>query len=174
MARRTLLAIPAALPIAFAAALAQSPNPGGPPAAPLSDYALTNVRIVTAPGKVIERGTVLTHDGRIAAVGATVNIPAGVVRMDLTGHTVYPGLIDAATSIGLPSPTRALPPKPERRCCRRGRWARRAWRRWCGRRGRAVVEAARPLPARQRLRSSSPSSTPTPKRPTCSRPRPTS
>lgn len=111
MARRTtLLAIPAALPIAFATALAQSPNPGGPPTAPLSDYALTNVRIVTAPGKVIERGTVLTHDGRIAAVGATVNIPAGVVRMDLAGSTVYPGLIDAATSIGLPSPTRALPP----------------------------------------------------------------
>jgi imidazolonepropionase-like amidohydrolase len=109
MARRSLLAIPLAMPAAFAAALAQSPGPGGPAAAPVSDYALTNVRIVTAPGKVIERGTVVTHDGRIAAVGAQVNIPAGVVRMDLTGHTVYPGLIDAATSIGLPSPTRALP-----------------------------------------------------------------
>jgi imidazolonepropionase-like amidohydrolase len=58
---------------------------------------------------VIERGTVLTHDGRIAAVGAAVPIPAGAVRMDLAGHTVYPGLIDAATSIGLPSPTREVP-----------------------------------------------------------------
>jgi imidazolonepropionase-like amidohydrolase len=29
--------------------------------------------------------------------------------MDLSGHTVFPGLIDAATSVGLPSPTRALP-----------------------------------------------------------------
>ena len=109
MARRFLLLVPLALPVAFAAALAQSPGPGGPAVAPVSDYALTNVRIVTAPGKVIERGTVVTHDGRISAVGAQVNIPAGVVRMDLTGHTVYPGLIDAATSIGLPSPTRALP-----------------------------------------------------------------
>lgn len=109
MARSTLLAFPIALPVAFAAALAQSPGPGGPATAPISDYALTNVRIVTAPGKVIERGTVLTRDGRIAAVGAQVNIPAGVVRMDLTGHTVFPGLIDAATSIGLPSPMRALP-----------------------------------------------------------------
>ena len=108
MARRTLLALPTALPVAFATAFAQSPNPGGPPTTPHVDYALTNVRIVTAPGRVIERGTVLTHDGRIAAVGAQVNIPAGVVRMDLSGHTVFPGLIDAATSIGLPSPTRAV------------------------------------------------------------------
>jgi imidazolonepropionase-like amidohydrolase len=100
------------MPAAFAAAIAQSPGPGGPAAAPVSDYALTNVRIVTAPGKVIERGTVVTHDGRISAVGAQVNIPAGVVRLDLTGHTVFPGLIDAATSIGLPSPTRALPAPP--------------------------------------------------------------
>ena len=109
MARRSLLAIPLTMPMAFAAALAQSRDAGGPAAAPVSDYALTNVRIVTAPGRVIERGTVVTHDGRISAVGATVNIPAGVVRLDLTGHTVFPGLIDAATSIGLPSPTRALP-----------------------------------------------------------------
>src|SRR4051812_41551749 len=112
MARRSFLANAVAMPVAFAAALAQSPGPGGPASAPVADYALTNVRIVTAPGKVIERGTVVTRDGRIAAVGAQVNIPAGVVRMDLSGHTVYPGLIDAATSIGLPGPTRALPAAP--------------------------------------------------------------
>ena len=112
MARRTLLALPTVLPVAFATAFAQSPNPGGPPTTPHVDYALTNVRIVTAPGRVIERGTVLTHDGRIAAVGAQVNIPAGVVRMDLSGHTVFPGLIDAATSIGLPSPTRTVAAAP--------------------------------------------------------------
>ena len=105
MRRSTLLALPVAMPIAFATALAQ----GGPPAPSRADYALTNVRIVTAPGRVIERGTIVTRDGRIAAVGAQVNVPAGVVTMDLNGHTVYPGLIDAATSIGLPSPTRPLP-----------------------------------------------------------------
>lgn len=108
MARRFLLAF-AALPAAFSTAVAQSNNPGNPAATPRVDYALTNARIVTAPGKVIERGTVVTRNGRIAAVGANVTIPAGVVQMDLAGHTVYPGLIDAATSVGLPSPTRALP-----------------------------------------------------------------
>ena len=108
MARSFLLAI-AALPAAFSTALAQTADPGRAVAAPRVDYALTNVRIVTAPGKVIERGTVLTRDGRIAAVGANVAIPASAVRLDLSGHTVFPGLIDAATSVGLPSPTRALP-----------------------------------------------------------------
>jgi imidazolonepropionase-like amidohydrolase len=107
MARLSLLAIPAALPVALSAAMAQA-NPGAPPGAISADYALTNVRIVAAPGRVIERGTVLIRDGRIAAVGAQVTVPAGVVRMDLAGHSVFPGLIDAATSIGLPSPTRAI------------------------------------------------------------------
>ena len=109
MARRNLLAVPLLLPVAFVAAVAQIPARGTAPALTRSDYALTNVRIVIAPGRVIERGTVLTRDGRIVAVGPTVTIPAGVVQMDLSGHSVYPGLIDAATSIGLPSPARALP-----------------------------------------------------------------
>lgn len=108
MARRFFLAT-AVLPVAVSSALAQANNPGAPAAAPRVDYALTNVRIVTSPGRVIERGTIVTRDGRIVAVGANVTVPAGVVRLDLTGHSVYPGLIDAATSVGLPSPTRALP-----------------------------------------------------------------
>ena len=97
-----------ALPLAIATSIAQQPNLGGAMKATVADYALTNVRIVTAPGKVIERGTVLTRDGRIAAVGPNVNVPAGVVKIDLAGHTVFPGLIDAATSIGLPNPTRVV------------------------------------------------------------------
>jgi imidazolonepropionase-like amidohydrolase len=112
MARVRFAALPLAL-AAFAAASGQQVTPRAStplPSAPDVDYALTNVRIVTAPGKVIERGTVVTHDGRIAAVGAQVNIPAGAVRMDLAGHTVYPGLIDAATSIGLPNPNRIVAP----------------------------------------------------------------
>ena len=104
---RLVRALPLALSVATAAA-AQTNNPAGPPVAK-SDYALTNVRIVAAPGRVIERGTVVFVGGRITAVGANVPIPAGVVRMDLAGHTVYPGLIDAATSTGLPSPNRPLP-----------------------------------------------------------------
>ncbi len=112
MVRRHLLALPVALSAALSVGAAQGNDPAAPPLA-RSDYALTNVRIVTAPGRVIERGTVVMRDGRIAAVGANVNIPAGVARMDLSGHSVYAGLIDAATSIGLPSPARALPQPPD-------------------------------------------------------------
>lgn len=108
MARRTL-AIPLALLAVSTVAAAQTADPGKSLTAPKADYALTNVRIVTAPGKVIENGTIITRDGRIAAVGAGIAIPAGVVRMDLAGNTVYAGLIDAATSVGLPSPNRPLP-----------------------------------------------------------------
>ena len=77
MARRLLLAIPLAFPIAFATAFGQTADPGKAVAPIKADYALTNVRIVMAPGKVIEKGTVITHDGRIAAVGATVAIQIG-------------------------------------------------------------------------------------------------
>ena len=69
---------------------------------PPRDYALANVRIVIAPGRVVERGTVLVRNGRITAAGATVTVPPGVAVLDLTGLTVYPGLIDAANSVGLP------------------------------------------------------------------------
>ena len=110
MARRTLLAL-AAVPLVTATAAAQV-IAANAPASAHSEYALTNARIVVSPGKVIERGTIVTRDGRIAAVGPNVTIPPGAVKMDLTGQTVYAGLIDAATSIGLPSPNRQLPPNP--------------------------------------------------------------
>jgi len=72
------------------------------PPTPPDHYALTNARIVTAPGRVIPNGTVVVRDGRIMAVGAQVPIPAAAIRLDLAGLTVYPGLIDASTSLGLP------------------------------------------------------------------------
>ena len=110
MARGILLAVPAAALVAVTTAHAQvDPGPGRPPGAVSADYALTNVRIVAAPGRVIERGTVLIRNGRIAAVGPQVSVPGGVVTMDLAGHSVYAGLIDAATTIGLPSAYRPIP-----------------------------------------------------------------
>src|SRR5688572_24620619 len=85
-----------------AALLVGSPVRAQVGTAPPNSYALTNARIVTAPGRVIERGTVVIRDGRIAAVGADVSAPADVQRIDLNGLTVYPGLIDAANHLGLP------------------------------------------------------------------------
>lgn len=75
-------------------------------------YAITNARIVTVSGPVIEKGTVVIRDGLITAVGANVTAPADARVVDGTGLTVYPGLIDANTSLGVaePSPTPAASP----------------------------------------------------------------
>ncbi len=72
-------------------------------AEPPATYALTNARVVVAPGRAIEGATVVIRNGRIAAVGAQVQVPTGAVVMDLAGRTVYPGLIDAASTVGVPS-----------------------------------------------------------------------
>ena len=69
--------------------------------APPNSYVLTNVRIVTAPGRVIERGHVVVRDGRIVAVGSQGTVPTDLQRLDLPNHTVYPGLIDAASQLGM-------------------------------------------------------------------------
>lgn len=68
-------------------------------------YAITNARIVTVSSPVIERGAVVIRDGLIAAVGANVAIPADARVIDGSGLTVYPGLIDANTSLGIPEPS---------------------------------------------------------------------
>lgn len=67
-------------------------------------YAITNARIVTVAGPTIDKGTVVVRDGVIGAVGATVQPPADARVIDGTGLTVYPGLIDANSSIGLVAP----------------------------------------------------------------------
>ena len=57
-------------------------------------HALTNARIVTAPGKVIEKGTVVVRGGLIEGVGPQVAVPADAEVRDLAVRTVYAGLID--------------------------------------------------------------------------------
>ncbi|MGI8438237.1 MAG: hypothetical protein ACR2NX_15285, partial [Chthoniobacterales bacterium] len=75
-------------------------------------HALTNARIVTAPGKTIEKGTVVLRDGVIIDVGANAKVPADARVWDLTGKTIYPGFIDAYSHLGLPE---TLQPEPMRR-----------------------------------------------------------
>jgi len=64
-------------------------------------FAITNARIVTVSGAVIESGTIVIKDGKIEAVGANVQIPSGAERIDGKGLSVFPGMIDAATNMGL-------------------------------------------------------------------------
>jgi len=63
--------------------------------------AIRGARIVTVSGPVIEKGTVVVEKGRIVAVGTDVPVPAGATVVDGSGKTLYPGLVDALTTIGL-------------------------------------------------------------------------
>lgn len=64
-------------------------------------FALTNARLVTVTNGVIESGTLIIRDGRITAIGSGIDIPDGAEIMDLTGKSVYPGMIDSGTRLGL-------------------------------------------------------------------------
>src|SRR5206468_2204653 len=66
-----------------------------------SVYAITHAKIFTLAGSPIEDGTLVIRDGKIAAVGAAVEVPAGARVIDAKGLEVYPGLFDAVTQIGL-------------------------------------------------------------------------
>src|SRR5438045_5549515 len=76
-------------------------------------HALTNWVCVTAPGKVIEKGTVLIRDGLIIEVGANVKVPAEARVWDLTGRTIYPGFIDAYSRLDLPDTLKPEPPRSD-------------------------------------------------------------
>jgi hypothetical protein len=65
-------------------------------------FAIKNARIVPVSGAVIENGAVVVAKGLITAVGRNVTIPPEAWVIDGTGLTVYPGLIDAGTNLGLP------------------------------------------------------------------------
>src|SRR5215212_6947006 len=68
---------------------------------PRSTIAIRNARIVTVTGPDIENGTIVIRDGKIEAVGPNVSVPAGAQTIDGRGLSVYPGMIDAGTNMGL-------------------------------------------------------------------------
>ncbi|MFO8059378.1 MAG: amidohydrolase [Bacillota bacterium] len=63
--------------------------------------AITNGRVLTITGGMLEHGTVLIDGDKIAAVGTDVEIPDGAEIIDAAGKWVTPGLIDAHSHIGL-------------------------------------------------------------------------
>lgn len=64
-------------------------------------YAITHAKIFTVSGVPIEDGTLLIRGGKIAAVGANVEVPADAKIIEGKGLQVYPGLFDAVTQMGL-------------------------------------------------------------------------
>jgi imidazolonepropionase-like amidohydrolase len=78
---------------------AQSVIPNSPGVKPT--VAIRNATIVPVTSAPIERGTIVFANGVITAIGANVTIPAGATIIDGTGLSVYPGMIDSGSTVGL-------------------------------------------------------------------------
>jgi imidazolonepropionase-like amidohydrolase len=89
----------------------QRANPGSPtPAGPNTTSIASPKVVVISGGKLltithgtIENGAVILEDGKITAVGpaASIKVPKDAQVFDAKGMTVYPGLFDAETNLGL-------------------------------------------------------------------------
>ena len=78
-------------------------NPYGSTYQPLPSRAtvIRNATILTAAGPEIERGAVLLQNGKVVAVGQTVDAPADAVVIDASGKWVTPGVIDTHSHLGV-------------------------------------------------------------------------
>lgn len=76
------------------------------PQARLSDeksptFLLENATIIPEPGSKMEGASIYVKDGKIAAIGKNLSVPAGVYRRDAAGAWVYPSFIDLYSSFGM-------------------------------------------------------------------------
>ena len=69
-------------------------------------YAFTNANIVVSADQTISNGVLLVKDRLIEAAGQGLTIPKGYVVVDLKGKYIYPGLVDAYTTYGIPDAPR--------------------------------------------------------------------
>ena len=90
----TPAAIPAALAIAAVLAAGCATDGGG---GATDAVAYEGARVIAGNGSVIESGVFVVEAGRFAAVGASgeVEVPDGAERVDLSGRTVMPALVNA-------------------------------------------------------------------------------
>ncbi len=80
-----------------------TPNKKAAPEAPAihNDVVIKGGTILTVTHGKIENGSIYIHNGKIAAVGQSVNAPAGATVIDATGKFVMPGIIDSHSHIAL-------------------------------------------------------------------------
>jgi imidazolonepropionase-like amidohydrolase len=72
------------------------------PAADTNDtFMLKGATVHTMAGAAIENGSVIVRNGKIIGVGKNLAVPKDVKVIDGKGMQVYPGMIDAATEVGL-------------------------------------------------------------------------
>jgi imidazolonepropionase-like amidohydrolase len=62
---------------------------------------ITNATVHKGNGELIENASIVITDGKIAAIGKDITVPAGASTVDAKGKQVYPGLILPVTDLGL-------------------------------------------------------------------------
>ncbi len=62
---------------------------------------LRGATIHTVTNGVIENGSILLDGGLIRAIGTNVDVPPGARVVDVAGKHIYPGLIDAYSTVGI-------------------------------------------------------------------------
>ena len=74
--------------------------------------AFAGARIIDGAGSTIDDGVLVVRDGRVAAIGSAdaVSVPPDAERVDVTGRTIMPGLINAHGHVGA---TRGLESNPD-------------------------------------------------------------
>ena len=83
------------------AAMAMAAIHGGGAGVQAQTVALAGGLVLPISSEPVPGGTVLIVDGRIAAVGVDVDVPAGAEVVDVTGSVVMPGIIDAMSYYGV-------------------------------------------------------------------------
>src|SRR5438046_6834282 len=63
--------------------------------------AITGGKLLTVTHGVMDSGTVVAENGKIAAVGRDVQAPAGAQVIDARGKVVMPGMSEAGDQLGL-------------------------------------------------------------------------
>ena len=99
--RRPLTRVARGLGLAVTALTAGALWTARPQAQPRPPFAIVGARILDGSGNEPFTGTIVVSGGRISAVGRQVEAPADAEKIDGTGKTVLPGLIDTALRASL-------------------------------------------------------------------------
>ena len=70
-------------------------------------FAIRDARIVPVSSAPLEKGVIVLRDGLIEAVGRAAAIPPDAWVIEGEGLTVYPGFLDAMSTVGMPAPSTA-------------------------------------------------------------------
>jgi len=102
---RVALTMLALMASAAAQSGSESQNPAStqPATGRVPDLLIRNGTVLTVTHGVIQNGSVLVHEGKIAQVGTNISAPAGATVIDASGKFVMPGVIDCHSHLALDS-----------------------------------------------------------------------